>query len=118
MTRLEMGTINVDRDWATFPEIAGSVLNRLSERMATHRLIVDLPDDLPLVRVDATLIEQLSSWSRMSQKSAGFCGPPLARKTIASLSHRLADEASSMQRRTSPTSQLSTWVCPILTVSK
>ena len=39
-------------------EIVGSVLARLSERMAAHRVIVELPDDLPLVRVDATLIEQ------------------------------------------------------------
>jgi two-component system sensor histidine kinase KdpD len=35
------------------------VLARLGERMAAHRLIVELPDDLPLVRVDATLIEQV-----------------------------------------------------------
>ncbi len=58
MTRLETGAITVDRDWAALSEIVGSVLRRLSERMATHRVIVELPDDLPLVRVDATLIEQ------------------------------------------------------------
>src|SRR6476646_972660 len=46
MTRLEMS------------EIVGAVLARLSERMAAHRVIVELPDDLPLLRVDATLIEQ------------------------------------------------------------
>jgi two-component system sensor histidine kinase KdpD len=38
--------------------MAASVLNRLSERMAAHRVLVDLPADLPLVRVNATLIEQ------------------------------------------------------------
>src|SRR5678815_3369051 len=37
----------------------GSVLARLRERIAAHRVIVELPDDLPLVRVDATLIEQV-----------------------------------------------------------
>lgn len=58
MTRLETGTIKVDRDWAALNEIVGSALSRLSERMAAHRLIVELPDDLPLVRVDAMLIEQ------------------------------------------------------------
>src|SRR5678815_2904323 len=36
----------------------GSVLVRLSERMAEHRVIVELSDDLPRVRVDATLLEQ------------------------------------------------------------
>lgn len=58
MTRLEIGAISADRDWAALGEIVGSVLRRLAERMARHRIIVDVPDDLPLVRVDATLIEQ------------------------------------------------------------
>lgn len=58
MTRLETGAISLDRDWVALPEIVGSVLARLSERMAEHRVIVELPDDLPLVHVDPTLIEQ------------------------------------------------------------
>lgn len=58
MTRLEAGNIEADFDWASIAEIAGSVLARLSERLARHRVVVDLPDDLPLVRVDAALIEQ------------------------------------------------------------
>jgi two-component system sensor histidine kinase KdpD len=58
MTRLEMSAIKPDRDWASLSEIVGAVLARLSERMAAHRVIVELPDDLPLIRVDATLIEQ------------------------------------------------------------
>ena len=58
MTRLETGAIRVERDWVALAEIVGSVLARLTERMAAHRVIVELPDDLPLVRVDATLIEQ------------------------------------------------------------
>ena len=58
MTRLETGTIKVERDWASLSEIAGSALARLSERMRAHRVIVELPDDLPLVRVDASLVEQ------------------------------------------------------------
>jgi two-component system sensor histidine kinase KdpD len=58
MTRLETGAISLNRDWAALGEIVGSVLARLSERMTAHRVIVELPDDLPLVRVDATLIEQ------------------------------------------------------------
>jgi two-component system sensor histidine kinase KdpD len=58
MTRLETGAIRMDRDWAAFGEIVGSVLGRLATRLAQHRVIVEVPDDLPLVRVDATLIEQ------------------------------------------------------------
>jgi two-component system sensor histidine kinase KdpD len=58
MTRLETGAIALERDWASVPEIAGSVLARLSERLAGHRVVVDVPADLPLVRVDAALIDQ------------------------------------------------------------
>lgn len=58
MTRLDMGAIKVERDWVSLSEIVGTVLARLHQRLAAHRVIVELPDDLPLVRVDATLIEQ------------------------------------------------------------
>src|SRR5687768_17957797 len=59
MTRLETGAIRLERDWDSLGEIAGSVLRRLRERLSTHLMMVDLPDDLPLVRVDAGLIEQV-----------------------------------------------------------
>jgi two-component system sensor histidine kinase KdpD len=58
MTRLETGAMEIERDWASIEEIAAAVLDRLHERMASHRVIVDLPPDLPLVRVDAALVEQ------------------------------------------------------------
>jgi two-component system sensor histidine kinase KdpD len=58
MTRLETETIVLERDWASVNEIAGSVLRKLAERLASHRVLVELPGDLPLVRVDAPLIEQ------------------------------------------------------------
>jgi two-component system sensor histidine kinase KdpD len=59
MTRLEAGSIALNRDWHAIGEIAGSVLRRLEQRLGTHPLQVDLPLDLPLVRVDASLIEQV-----------------------------------------------------------
>lgn len=58
MTRLETGAMQVERDWTSVGEIVESVLARLAGRLAGHRVIVELPDDLPLVLVDATLIEQ------------------------------------------------------------
>jgi two-component system sensor histidine kinase KdpD len=38
--------------------MVGSVLSGLRGRLAQHRVMVDFPEALPLVRVDATLIEQ------------------------------------------------------------
>jgi two-component system sensor histidine kinase KdpD len=59
MTRLDAGDIVLERDWNSIGDIAGTVLARLRERLARHRLIVELPDELPLVRVDATLMDQV-----------------------------------------------------------
>lgn len=59
MTRLESSTIALHRDWGALGEIAGSVLRRLATRLAAHPVTVAFPSDLPLVRVDATLIEQV-----------------------------------------------------------
>jgi two-component system sensor histidine kinase KdpD len=58
MTRLECGAIELERDWDSIADIAGAALARLRQRLAHHRVIVELPNDLPLVRVDATLIDQ------------------------------------------------------------
>jgi two-component system sensor histidine kinase KdpD len=61
MTRLETDAIELSRDWASLAELVGAVLGRLAERLAKHRVIVELPGELPLVRVDASLIEQVLS---------------------------------------------------------
>ncbi len=58
MTRLESGGLALERDWASIGEIASSLLDRLADRLATHRVLVEIPADLPLVRVDAILVEQ------------------------------------------------------------
>jgi len=59
MTRLESGGIAPARDWHALGEIAAAVLRRLAERLAAHPVRLELPADLPLVRVDATLLEQV-----------------------------------------------------------
>jgi Osmosensitive K+ channel histidine kinase len=58
MTRLETGSVTIDRDWVSIDEVAGVVLARLSERLSKHRLVVEIPHALPLVRADAGLIAQ------------------------------------------------------------
>jgi two-component system sensor histidine kinase KdpD len=58
MTRLESEAIALERDWCSLAEIAAAVVRRLKPRLADHLVMVDLPDELPLVRVDGALIEQ------------------------------------------------------------
>jgi two-component system sensor histidine kinase KdpD len=59
MTRLEAGSIALNRDWHAIGEIAGTLLRRMDEQLSAHPVEVDLPMDLPLVRIDAALIEQV-----------------------------------------------------------
>lgn len=59
MTRFELGDLALQCDWNSIAEIAGPVLLRLREALAQHRLLVDIPGNLPLLRVDAPLIAQV-----------------------------------------------------------
>jgi two-component system sensor histidine kinase KdpD len=61
MTRLDVGAIEPERDWQSLPDLVGAVLRRLADRSAGHRLVVDIAADVPLVRVDAGLIDQVLS---------------------------------------------------------
>ena len=58
MTRLEAKAITLKKEWQSIEEIAGVVLNRLSERLKGRQVNVDVPAGLPLVPFDPLLIEQ------------------------------------------------------------
>jgi two-component system sensor histidine kinase KdpD len=81
MTRLEAGTIALERDWHEPADLAGSVLRRLTDRLAGHRVEVALPADLPLVRVDATLIEQV--FGNLLENAAKYTPPGTVIRLIA-----------------------------------
>ena len=61
MTRLELAPPDLKRDWTALAELAATVRARLKERLSAHPLVIDIPEHLPLVRVDAALIEQVLS---------------------------------------------------------
>ena len=58
MTRLESGSVHIERDWAAITEIVDSALRRTAAQLAKHHVLVDIPEDVPLIRVDASLFEQ------------------------------------------------------------
>jgi two-component system sensor histidine kinase KdpD len=58
MTRLESGTVKINKEWLALEEVVGAALNRLESRLAERPLKVELPVDLPLVPFDSVLIEQ------------------------------------------------------------
>ncbi len=59
MARLDAGAARLNRQWHMLEEIVGTVLNRLRERLEGRAVEVKLPPDLPLVHVDAVMIEQV-----------------------------------------------------------
>jgi len=59
MTRLESGTIKLNKEWQPLEEIVGAVLNRLGERLNNHPVTVKLQGNLPLIPFDSLLLEQV-----------------------------------------------------------
>jgi len=58
MSRLEAGALGVKIEAADVREIVEVARKRLDRRLSTHRLVLDIPEDLPAVLVDVLLIEQ------------------------------------------------------------
>lgn len=58
LTRLESDALEVRREWIPLEEIVGSALMRLDARLDGRPIKTDLPADLPLISVDAVLVEQ------------------------------------------------------------
>ena len=59
MTRLSSGKMEVERQWHPLEDVIGSALNRIDGRLASRRVEIYLEEPLPLVKIDAVLIEQL-----------------------------------------------------------
>jgi two-component system sensor histidine kinase KdpD len=58
-TRLESGTIALNREWTTLEEIIGVGLSRHRVDLASRPFRVHLPTDLPMVRVDNAMLPQV-----------------------------------------------------------
>jgi two-component system sensor histidine kinase KdpD len=58
ITRIDSGALELRRDWIDLREIVDRVVSAARRRGAAQTIAVALPADLPLVRADATLIEQ------------------------------------------------------------
>lgn len=57
MARLQSGKLRLRCEWQPIEETVGAALRALSPRLAGHRVRTALEPDLPLVEVDAVLIE-------------------------------------------------------------
>src|SRR5712671_5432756 len=59
MTRLEAGVLETKSAMIDLSEIVGTALQRAAKVLENHRVSVDLEADLPMVRVDFVLFEQV-----------------------------------------------------------
>jgi two-component system sensor histidine kinase KdpD len=59
MTRLESGAIDLKLDLVDIAEIVGAALQRAGNVLAHHRIEVEIAPDLPMVRLDSILFEQV-----------------------------------------------------------
>lgn len=59
MARLQAGKVQLNRQWQMLEEIVGSSLRSLKQQLTNHLVTVNLPPDLPLLEVDAVLIERV-----------------------------------------------------------
>jgi two-component system sensor histidine kinase KdpD len=57
-TRISSDGIKPRIEWADPEDIINSAIDRCRNRLAAHRLVLDLPANLPLVRVDSVLVQQ------------------------------------------------------------
>lgn len=58
ITRIDAGALELRRDWVDLREIVARVVNAARRRGAAQAIEVEMPENLPLVRADATLAEQ------------------------------------------------------------
>ncbi|HEX8978155.1 MAG TPA: two-component system sensor histidine kinase KdpD [Parasulfuritortus sp.] len=59
MARLQEGSVQLKKEWQPLEEVIGSALNGMENQLARHPVHVDLAPDLPLVEIDAVLMERV-----------------------------------------------------------
>ena len=58
MTRIETGRLPLNLEWCEPAELLNSAMEQVSNEISAQRIRIDVPADLPLVRLDVGLIEQ------------------------------------------------------------
>jgi two-component system sensor histidine kinase KdpD len=59
MTRLDAGAIRATKEWQPLEDVVGAALRRVARELRGRDVRVSIPADLPLVPLDAVLVEQV-----------------------------------------------------------
>ncbi len=95
ITRLEAGALNIRADRVEIGELVETALRRAARLLARHRVEVDLSPDLPPVRADSVLLEQVIF--NLLDNAAKYSGPGSLVRISAERAHdevliRVSDE--------------------------
>ncbi|MFA5083527.1 MAG: DUF4118 domain-containing protein, partial [Hydrogenophilaceae bacterium] len=83
MARLQEGNIRLKREWQPLDEVVGSALQSLATQLSRHSIHVDLPAELPLLELDAVLMERV--FCNLLENAVKYT-PPGSRIEIAAYS--------------------------------
>jgi two-component system sensor histidine kinase KdpD len=89
MARIESGEVKLNLQWQPLEEVVGSALNATQGMLKQHVVEVHIPRDLPLVRIDALLIERVLV--NLLENASKYT-PPGSRITLAA--EVIADQLS------------------------
>lgn len=87
LMRFESGRLTLHRDWQTLDDLIGMALSRMQGRLEPRQIELRLPENLPPVHVDATLIVQV--FANLLDNVAKYT-PPQTRMLISATAN---DEA-------------------------
>jgi len=59
MTRLQSGAIHINKEQQPLEEVVGAAMSRFENQFGSRKVTTNIPADLPLVLIDATLMEQV-----------------------------------------------------------
>ena len=59
MSRLQSGQAMLNKEWHVLEEVVGCALAQLDSQIQDHPVSINLPTDLPLVQIDALLLERV-----------------------------------------------------------
>ncbi|WP_431262599.1 DUF4118 domain-containing protein [Roseateles chitinivorans] len=81
MARLQSGALKLNRQWQPVDEVIGSSLQLMGPALARHRVVLDVPATLPLVELDAVLVERVLA--NLLENAAKYTPPGSEIRVIA-----------------------------------
>jgi two-component system sensor histidine kinase KdpD len=87
MSRIESGALKPQRKWNVLTEVIESVLARMRHVVEDHQLVLDIPEEMPLVPVDFVQMEQV--FTNLISNSIKFAPP----KTVVRVQARVGSDS-------------------------